>query len=189
MSSTTTTTEDRALTLLGQGVPPQAVANALGVDISRISQLLSQEDFAQRVVEKKFESLSKNNERDSHIDDLEDKLLRKMQDCLPFMTRPMEILKSFQILNAAKRRGQSAPEDLTQKQTIIQLNIPQIILEKFQSNVHNQVIQVGSQTLVTIPSGQMLKQLEASNALLTQTNQSNQNDAITIGTKTETNRT
>jgi hypothetical protein len=188
-TSTTTTTEDRALTLLGQGVPPQAVANALGVDISRISQLLSQDEFAQRVVEKKFESLSKNNERDSHIDDLEDKLLRKMQDCLPFMTRPMEILKSFQILNAAKRRGQTAPESLTSKQTIIQLNIPQIILEKFQSNVHNQVIQVGAQTLVTIPSGQMLKQLEASNALLPTTNQSNQNDSITIGTETEANRT
>ena len=189
MASTTTTTEDRALTLLGQGVPPQAVANALGVDISRISQLLSQDEFAQKVVEKKFESLSKNNERDSHIDDLEDKLLKKMQDCLPFMTRPMEILKSFQILNAAKRRGQTAPESLTQKQTIIQLNIPQIILEKFQSNVHNQVIQVGSQTLVTIPSGQMLKQLEASNALLPTITQTNQNDTITIGTETEANRT
>lgn len=189
MASTTTTTEDRALTLLGQGVPPQAVANALGVDISRISQLLSQDEFAQKVVEKKFESLSKNNERDSHIDDLEDKLLKKMQDCLPFMTRPMEILKSFQILNAAKRRGQTAPESLTQKQTIIQLNIPQIILEKFQSNVHNQVIQVGSQTLVTIPSGQMLKQLEASNALLPTITQTNQNDTITIGSEAEANRT
>ena len=189
MASTTTTTEDRALTLLGQGVPPQAVANALGVDISRISQLLSQDEFAQKVVEKKFESLSKNNERDSHIDDLEDKLLKKMQDCLPFMTRPMEILKSFQILNAAKRRGQTAPESLTQKQTIIQLNIPQIILEKFQSNIHNQVIQVGSQTLVTIPSGQMLKQLEASNALLPTITQTNQNDTITIGSEAEANRT
>jgi hypothetical protein len=163
-TSTTSTIEDRALTLLGQGVPPTAVANALGVDPSRISQLLSEDDFAQKVIERKFESLSKNNERDLSIDEIEDKLIKKLENCLPFMTRPMEILKSFQVLNAAKRRGMTQSEDLTQKQTIIQLNIPTIILDKFQTNVHNQVVQVGSQSLVTIQSGEMIKQLEAHNA-------------------------
>ena len=160
-TSTTTSTESRALTLLGQGVPPIAVANALGVDISRISQLLAQDDFAKKVVEKKFESLSKNNERDSKIDGLEDKLLGKLEEAIPFMSRPVEIVKTFQIINAAKRRGQSAPESLTQQQTIIQLNIPEIILQKFQTNIHNQVVQVGTQSLLTIPSSQMLKLSEA----------------------------
>lgn len=157
------TTEERAMALLGQGVPPTAVANALGVDISRISQLLADPEFATSVIDKKFESLSKHNERDSAIDGLEDKLVKKLEDTMAFMTRPMEILKSFQVINAAKRRGQSAPEDLTAKQTIIQLNIPQIILDRFQTNIHNQVVQVGTQSLLTIPSGQMLKQLEAAN--------------------------
>lgn len=161
--STTSTTEERALTLLGQGVPPSAVASALGVDPSRITQLLGNEDFAARVVEKKYEALSKHNERDGLMDSMEDKLLDKLKDCLPFMTRPMEILKSFQIINAAKRRGQTGQESLTTKQTIIQLNIPQIILEKFTSNIHNQVVQVGHQSLVTIPSNQLLKQMEALN--------------------------
>ena len=163
MATTTTTTESRALILLGQGVPPTAVANALGVDISRISQLLADPEFATSVVEKKFESLSKHNERDTAIDSLEDTLVKKLESSMAYMTRPMEILKSFQVINAAKRRGQTAPESLTSKQTIIQLNIPQIILDRFQTNVHNQVIQVGEQSLLTIPSGQMLKQLEASN--------------------------
>lgn len=163
-TSTTSTTEDRALSLLGQGVPPNAVANALGVDISRISQLLSDDSFAARVVERKFEQLSKHNERDTAIDSLEDKLLDKLRDCLPFMTRPMEILKSFSVLNAAKRRGASATsESLSNKQTIIQLNIPQIIIDKFTSNVNNQVVQIGQQSLLTIPSNQLLKQMEAIN--------------------------
>lgn len=161
--STTTTTEERALSLLGQGVPPTAVANALGVDISRISQLLSDDTFALKVVEKKFEALSKNNERDGAIDSLEDQLLAKLKETMVFMTRPMEILKSFQILNAAKRRGQSNPEALTAKQTIVQLNIPQIVLNTFTSNIHNQIVQVGEQSLVTIPSSQLLKQAEANN--------------------------
>lgn len=159
--STTTTTEERALTLLGQGVPPTAVANALGVDISRISQLLANEDFAVKVVEKKFEALSKNNERDTMIDGMEDMLLSKLKESLAYMTRPMEILKSFQIINMAKRRGQSNPEALTAKQTIVQLNIPQIVIDNFTANVHNQIVQIGQQSLVTIPSSQLLKQSEA----------------------------
>lgn len=184
-TSTTSTTEERALTLLGQGVPPTAVANALGVDISRISQLLSDETFSARVTEKKFESLSKHNERDTKIDSLEDALLQKLGDTMPFMTRPMEILKSFSVLNAAKRRGQTAPESLTARQTIIQLNIPQIIVEKFQSNIHNQVIQVGSQTLVTIPSGQLLKQIETTEAQ----NVSDRTKKLSGPTETEAGRT
>jgi hypothetical protein len=163
MSSTTSTTEDRALALLGKGVPPTAVANALGVDPSRITQLLGDEDFAERVVQAKFESLSKSTERDGNIDTLEDRLLDKLRDCLPFMTRPMEIIKSFQIINGAKRRGAQSADTLAAKQTIIQLNIPQIVLEKFTSNIHNQVIQVGSQSLLTIPSGQLLKSMEIEN--------------------------
>ena len=160
-STTTTTTEERALALLGQGVPPTAVANALGVDISRISQLLAKEDFALKVVEKKFEALSKNNERDGMIDSMEDQLLIKLKDTLAYMTRPMEILKSFQIINMAKRRGQNNAEALTTKQTIVQLNIPQIVIDNFTANIHNQIVQIGQQSLVTIPSGQLLKQSEA----------------------------
>lgn len=162
-SSTTSTTEDRALALLGKGVPPTAVANALGVDPSRITQLLGDEDFAQKVISAKFEALSKSAERDTNIDSLEDRLLDKLRDCLPFMTRPMEIIKSFQIINGAKRRGAQSSDSLAAKQTIIQLNIPQIVLEKFTSNVHNQVVQVGAQSLLTIPSGQLLKTVEAAN--------------------------
>jgi hypothetical protein len=186
MATTTTTTESRALLLLGQGVPPTAVANALGVDVSRISQLLADPDFATSVVEKKFESLSKHNERDTAIDGLEDRLVKKLEDSTVFMTRPMEILKAFQVINQAKRRGHSAPEDLTSKQTIIQLNIPQIILDRFQTNIHNQVVQVGTQSLVTIPSGQMLKQLEVSNA--SKSTSENTYDSDTNRTKSETAR-
>lgn len=156
-TSTTTTTEERALKLLGQGIPPSAVASALGVEVSRISQLLSDDDFASKVVELKFESLSRHNERDAVIDGMEDKLLEQLKYALPMMTRPMEIIKAFSVLNAAKRRGQSAPEQITAKQSIIQLNIPAVLLQHFTTNVHNQVVQVGEQSLLTIPSANLLK--------------------------------
>lgn len=162
-TSTTTSTEERALALLGKGVPPIAVAQTLGVDPSRITQLLGQEEFAQKVIELKYNELSKHTLRDGFIDELEDKLLEKLKDSLVFMTRPMEILKAFSILNAAKRRGNTTSETLTGKQDIVQLTIPTIILQKFVTNIHNQVIQVENQSLLTIPSSQLLKNAEAQN--------------------------
>lgn len=177
--STTSTIEERALTLLGKGIPPTVVANTLGVDASRISQLLADNSFAARVVEKKFESLSKHNEQDDLADTTEAALLKKLGESLPFLTRPMEILKAYQVLNAAKRKGQTVPETLTNQQRIIQLNIPQILIDKFQTNIHNQVTQVGNQTLVTIQSGNMLKQLEAINV-------SKQNDPLSISDSSKT---
>lgn len=160
-TSTTSTTEERALDMLGKGIPPTVVANTLGVDVSRISQYLSDPNFSARVVEKKFESLAKHNAVDDMADATESAILKRISESLPFITRPMEMIKAYQVLNAAKRRGQTVPETLTNQQQIVQLNIPQILIDKFQVNVHNQVTQVGQQTLVTIQSGNMLKQLEA----------------------------
>lgn len=157
-TSTSTTTESRALELLGKGIPPAAVAAALGVDPSRITQLLSDDTFAASVVEKKFESLSKHATRDMAIDQLEDHLLDKLKDTLPFMTRPMEILKSFSVINAAKRRTLSHTDQVTTQQTIVTLNIPSIIVQKFSQNIHNQVTAVGQQSLVTMQSSSLLSQ-------------------------------
>ena len=83
-----TSAESRALDLLGQGISPEHTSQAVGLSPSRISQLLSDENFAAKVAELRFESLEKHNKRDANYDDLEDKLIEKMRDCLPLMVRP-----------------------------------------------------------------------------------------------------
>lgn len=155
-----TKAEERALSLLGQGVIPEQAAAASGLSASRISQLLSQEDFASRVAELRFESLSKHNERDAAYDSLEDELIEKMRDCLPLMVRPQEILRAISVINAAKRRGASAPESITNQSTVINLVLPNQILTKFTLNQTNQVVQAGDQPLVTIQSGTLLNQMK-----------------------------
>lgn len=146
-------TEERAVSLLGSGLPPETVAASLGISASRISQLLSDENFAARVAELRYQNLAKHNARDSSYDSLEDDLLVRLRDCLPLMHRPMEILKAIQIINAAKRRGQSTTESITEKQAIISLTIPVQIINKFQTNLQNQVIKAGDQSLLTMQSG------------------------------------
>jgi hypothetical protein len=158
--STTTATEERALSLLGSGIAPETVAASLGITPSRISQMLSDENFAARVAEMRYQNLAKHNERDSAYDSLEDDLLERLKDCLPLMHRPMEILKAIQVINAAKRRGSSTPESIIEKQSIIQLTIPIQIVNKFQTNAQGQVTSIQTsestaQNLLTIQSGSL----------------------------------
>ena len=150
-----TSTESRALVLLGQGISPEVVANSLGITASRISQMLSDEQFSAKVAELRFENLAKHNKRDNEYDSIEDELLERLKDCLPLMHRPMEILKSIQVINAAKRRGSSTPESITAKQQVIQLTVPIQILQNFQTNLQGQVTKAGEQELITIQSGSL----------------------------------
>lgn len=155
-------TEERALHLLGQGIAPETVASACGVSASRISQLLSDEQFIAKVSELRFQNLEKHNITDGKYDDLETQLLDRLKDCIPLMgMEPMKLLKAVQVINAAKRRGVSAPDQVTQQQTVVNLVMPNVIMQKFTTNINNQVIQAGEQTLQTIPS-HMLAGLHAS---------------------------
>jgi len=150
-----TSTESRALELLGSGVAPEVVASALGVTPSRISQLLSDEEFARKVTELKYATLQKNNHRDSEYDSTEDALIEKFKEMMPLLMRPMEILKSLQVINSLKRRGTGTPENIHTTQPIVNLTIPVQIIHKFTRDINNQVIDAGDQTLLTMQSNKL----------------------------------
>jgi len=165
--TTTTGTEDRALSLLGQGLGVEIVASAVGVSTSRISQLLSDPEFSSRVAELRFQNLAKHNETDSRYDKMEQDLQKRLEDLIPFMMKPFEVLKAIQIINGAKRRGSSAPDSIIGQQNVVQLVLPAQIMNNFTSqnitlNINNQVIKAGEQELVTVQSSNMTKMLELS---------------------------
>lgn len=155
-------TESRALKLLGDGLSPDVVASALGVSPSRISQLLSSDEFSQEVAELRYKSLAAHTERDGKYDDLEDVLLQKLKSSLSMVFDPMKISKILSQINAAKRRGASAPEHLTEKSAVVHLNMPTQIIQQFIANQNNQIVKIGDQDLITVQSGNMSKLLEAS---------------------------
>jgi len=158
-SPTPTTTEERAQVLLGQGLGPEAVASAVGVTVSRISQLLSQPEFSARVAELRYGNLAKHNSRDNVYDELEDTLQGKLKESLMYMQRPMEIIKALSVINAAKRRGSGTPDAIVSQQTVVQLIMPTQIIQSFTANTNNQVVRAGTQDLVTVQSSNMTKML------------------------------
>ena len=152
----TTSTEEKALALLGSGVQAEHVAAALGVTPSRISQLLSDEVFALKVATMRYENLRKHNERDGAIDGIEDLLITKLKASMPLMIKPDTIIRAFNVVNAAKRRGSSSPEQTVNQQNIINLTLPTQIVQQFVKNTDNQVIKAGEQELITMSSNTLL---------------------------------
>lgn len=167
MSSTTTSTEERALVLLGQGIKSEMVAAALGVTAARISQLISDPEFARKVSELRFSNLSKHSERDNAYDEIEDELLARMKELLPMMYKPHEVLSALVKVNAAIRRGQSAPETILGTKEVVTLTMPVVLMQQFNQNisvnVNNQVVRAGDQELVTVQSVRMNELLARAN--------------------------
>ena len=161
MNIALTPLEERALSLLGTNTSQESVAYALGVDPSRISQLLADEQFAAEVQRLCYENLQRHNKRDSKYDSLEDTLLDKLNKSVNLMVKPEMILKAIQIVNSAKRRGQDTPQSVTNTTNIVQLTLPKQISQKFTVNVENHVIKAGEQSMVTMQSGTLLDRLKA----------------------------
>jgi hypothetical protein len=143
-------TAGRILEMLGNGLAPNVVSSALGVSESYISQLLSEEEFSRQVTTLRYTNLQAATTRDRSYDAIEDALIAKMQDLLPLMYKPMEVLRAITVINAAKRRGADAPDNTVIHQTIVNLTLPQVATQRFITNVNNQVIAAGEQELVTI---------------------------------------
>ena len=156
----TTSIRDRALSLLGAGVVADSVASALGVTPSYISQLLADDVFATEVATIRYENLQKHNLRDDNYDSIEDRLLEKLSNQLSLIMKPETLLKAISVVNGAKRRGQVTPDQTVNNTNIVVLNIPAIIAQRFTVDVNNQVIRAGEQELHTIPSSNLLKQVE-----------------------------
>lgn len=152
--------QEKILNLLGQGFPAGVVASSVGCEASYVSQLISLDWFAQLVQEKKFAHLQKHTAIDAKYDSIEEKLLEKLEKTLPLIIRPGDITKTLQTINGAKRRGVQSTDPATLTQNIVQLTLPNVIIQKFVSNAHNQIVEVqddtGQQrTLVTVTSGSL----------------------------------
>ena len=78
---------------------------------------------------------------------------------LDYVTKPTEAARIFQILNAAKRRGVTEAEKalvVNQQNTVVMLQLPEVIKQKFITNQQNEVVQIGDRPMVTMDSQLLL---------------------------------
>lgn len=147
--------------LLGSGLSNEVVATAVGCDPSYITQLMSDEVFAGEVIALRAAALTANSKRDRTIDGIEDTLLTKLAEVAPTLYKPNDILRAAATVNNMKRRGVPANESLNINNRIVNLVIPVRIQQQFVTNNNGEVIEVEGQTLVTMPSQTLIKELAA----------------------------
>ena len=152
-------TEERALKFLGEGHTLEVTAAACGVTVSRISQLLAQDEFSNKVAELRYASLLKRAHRTDSYEEIEDTLLRKLKESLALIFDPMKLARLLQVISSSKPKSTILPSDLPQTQNVVALSMPTLIVNKFTTNLDNQVVEIHSdstpnapQTLVTIQS-------------------------------------
>lgn len=162
-----TTSKDKIIELLGTGLAPEVVADAVGVTPGYISQLLSDDSFKEQVIALRTVSLTANTARDKKIDSIEDGLIDQLSEAVESrqIYKPREILSAFAVVNAARRRGIPAQSAIGLQQAVISLQMPTVVIQHFSTTAQGEVIDVTvnerKQTLVTMPSGNLLKTLAA----------------------------
>jgi hypothetical protein len=156
--------KDRIKQLLGEGLNPSVVANAVGCTPGFVSQLLADENFKQDVTELRVSKLTAATGRDRRYDNVEDTLLGKLETAIPLLFRPVEILAALRIINQATRRGASADQAPVTYKTVVNLNLPEIARTKLVLNQDNQVIEIAGRAMATMPANVLLKQLGVEDA-------------------------
>lgn len=149
-------TEENILKLLTDGHSQEVVSSTLGLSASAISQHLAKDWFKEELVARKSVKLDRYAKQDDAYDRIEYKLTEKVENMLPFMTKPGEILNAIRILNAAKRRlGDSSKVQNTPVTQIINITLPTSVVHKFSRTRDGHVVAVDDKSLVTITSNSM----------------------------------
>jgi len=159
----------KALSLLGQGISQVMVASTLGVSESLISQFVAEPRFAEEVTRLKLAVLQKQTSIDNKHMEIEEKALDKLLKTINLVTKPMDVLRVIQVINATKRRGMSdAPVGAGVTQ-IVQINLPPSMAAKFITNTQNQIVEIrdgeGARSLVTATSDAVAKLATEANRL------------------------
>jgi hypothetical protein len=153
--------KDQVKQLLGAGLDSGVVASAVGCDPSYIIQLLGDDNFRNEVAILRTKNLTAHNERDRKIDSLEDTLLDKLEEIVNYIHKPTDLLRAFTMINSAKRRGVQSTAGAVPSQAVVKLTIPVVVMQKFVTNKQGEVIEIEGQTMVTMPSHQLLRNLAA----------------------------
>lgn len=156
--------EENILQLLAQPNITQAdVAAVLAVTEGYVSQIVNTPEFQTKLSKVKVASLVAETAHDTKLADTETKALEKVSQMLDYVTKPIEAAKIFQVLNNAKRRGATEAEQQTvinSQNTVVMLQLPSIIKQKFTTNTNNEVVQIGDRPMVTMDSQLLLTKIK-----------------------------
>ena len=146
-------TRDRIISYLGQGIQASVVATSCGVTPAYVSQMLEIPEVREEIAKLQAGKLEHALEVDARIESVESLALKMVKDKLPFVRSAVEAAKIFATLNSAKRKSVNSSTDADvlagQQVTII---VPRGAAMNFKLNSSNQVVEVDGRAMAPLPS-------------------------------------
>lgn len=140
--------KDRIVEMLVQGIPGSAIAAAIGVSESYVSQLSSDEDVAAQVLEAQERLAAQDNEYDTKLDKVEDQFLDRIDEKSRFANL-QQSLQAFKILNSARRRKESrAIQNQQQSAVVVPIILPVQVVPNFVMNSSSEIVEVQGRTMI-----------------------------------------
>lgn len=145
--------------LLGQGLSNSVVASAVGCSPSYITQLMEDEEFAREVQLRLAGKAKEGIARDGKWDDLENATLDRLKQVVHLVTRPSDLVRIAGIANNAKRMARELGNTGDITAPIVNLNLPEGAVIKFQMNSQAQVVEIDGRSTAALPTNQLARLL------------------------------
>lgn len=149
-----TTTENRLLECLQNGMTAADAAAHVGVSAAFVSQTLKDKDFKNKLATARIEKLQAYTVRDDLWNKLEDKTLKRLEESVDGEFNSMKLLKIAQVANAAKRRGAELADELAningETRHVVTILVPEILRSRFVRNAENEITEVNGRELKTV---------------------------------------
>ena len=150
---------EKIIEMLGRGIPATQVAAAVGCDDSYISQLLSDEAVSAEVQLLRATHYSGYLELDRKVDSAEEAALKKVAALIPYLTRPSEAARVYDILNKAKRRTVDSTASANAPAQTVIIDLPESARVRFTLTSDKQVIEIAGRSMATMPAKSLAAQL------------------------------
>lgn len=151
--------KDRIKKLLISGVKPSEISSAFGVDPSYISQLMSDEKFAEEVLEGRAANAVTRGTLNEEYDSIEKKLLEQLKNTVQLPLKTFELARLLQVVGSRKREP-VLPKDNPETKRVVHLHIAPKMLEKFVLDANRNVVGIGNRSFAPLPSTELLKEVE-----------------------------
>lgn len=154
---TAATLKDKILKLLVAGVRPGIVAQSLGCDPSYISQLASQPEFLEKILEARNSQIQKELNVKEKYEKLENSILTKLTNLLPQLNKPMELSRVLQVVQAKKFQATDIPTQEPQRATVVNLTLNKKVSSKFILNSNKDIIGIGDKSFAPMATPALLE--------------------------------
>lgn len=152
------------LSLAEVGVSNKEIALRARVSESYVSQIVNEETYRKRIIEAKLGVLDERTKRDAKYDELEDKLIDKMNKAVNTMCKPRDIMNALIAINKAERRGASSADlaeiARTGDTSIVVLDIPERAHIRVKTSSSGEVVAINNRNLITMDSRKILEEIK-----------------------------